>query len=141
MKILFLDDSYEILDSFGKILTDMELPFVICYDIFSADQAWEKGDIDVIITDLNIPTNGLSDSEIELTHGSLLTGWVWLATHVCRGAYHPVLERTIVFSDYLSDAVDAINRYHVCDNLFSSVKRISKTNYQEILYIIGAWNK
>ena len=68
-----------------------------------AHSHWSKREevpIHCIILDLNLPTDGLSDSQRERTVGGLLSGWVWLHDVALADAAE-MRQRTIIYSDYI----------------------------------------
>lgn len=75
-------------------------------DAFNANDAQSRWDnrnkvpIHCIILDLNLPTDGLSDSQRERSVGGLLSGWIWLHDVVLSEAPE-MRQRTIIYSDYI----------------------------------------
>lgn len=88
--ILLLENDVDLLREIKDILTERQgnntdfiFNVIACSNIYLANEALKKfPKIDIIVTDLNMPTNGLDESMIHETLCGCLTGWVWLKNYV-----------------------------------------------------------
>ena len=70
----------------------------------------EYGIIDAIILDLNLPTDGLDqETEIPETNKGVFSGWVWFTKH-CLPARSSMLQRTVIYSAYVEDLRQHLER-------------------------------
>lgn len=107
MKILVLEDkgstSIYMEDALRNAGHDVES----ASRVSDAQDIWADGDIQCIVADLNLPSDGLTDAQKTQTKGGLLTGWIWLANYVF--SENPAFrERTIIYSEYLADLRNSI---------------------------------
>ncbi|MCL2312429.1 MAG: response regulator [Firmicutes bacterium] len=83
-KILLLEDNAKTLVQTTQILTENGYDVEPCYNIFDARCNWDDfhSEIDIIITDLQVPMMGLRKNLWIETHSGLFSGIVWLAKYI-----------------------------------------------------------
>lgn len=84
MKNIFvLEDEVSILNEYKDKLSEAGFNVLAFSSIEKAQQGLlTDPDISCILTDLNLVTTGLSDSEIAQSFGSILTGWIFMKNYI-----------------------------------------------------------
>ncbi len=142
-KILIFDDRPQIRDFLRSSLESETTKVLIYSRVYDVNEYFENNgiNIDGIIVDMMMPTNGLTDNEKTLAGGGLLTGWIWLWKH-CNPSgksNHPLKDiPIIIYSDYSDcqfylDSLDPNSPEWKFANS-GKIKFISKRNADE--YII-----
>jgi CheY-like chemotaxis protein len=104
----------------ANALTELGHKVFSAYSVSDANSYLDEEKIDCIIVDLNMPTNGLSQGEVELTNDGLLTGWIWLHEYVLKEKPN-MKERTIIYTEYMSEL-----RAKISNNELEGILIISK---------------
>ena len=129
MKILVLDDRGSVNVHVAGMLEDEGHIVIRAFNCNDAESYWKK--CDCLIVDLNLPTDGLSEDQIVHTRGGLLTGWVWLKTHVL--SHKPeIAERTIIFSEYIANLREVVSTTEIGDVILIS-KRSPGSSVEKLL--------
>jgi DNA-binding NtrC family response regulator len=112
-KVVIFDNNITMLAHLSEIVERCGYEPILCDRIMAANNIWEKNyqNIDAIILDLNMPTNGLNDEQVERTINGRLTGWIWFMDTVVHGSTpNPVdIKKTIIFSGFIPDLEKNIN--------------------------------
>ena len=131
MNILIVEDRGAVTASIKPLLEKLGHIVHIAYNPADADALIideERGIIDAIILDLNLPTEGLNkETEIPETHKGLFSGWIWFTKH-CLPKRPEMLQRTVIYSAYSEDLRQHLERKHEKKDLqlLWQTKRIRK---------------
>jgi len=109
MKILLLEDDASVAEALEGILQDLGHDVLYAYEIYEADEHLENEKIDFIISDLNMSSAGLNESELTEAEEGALSGFVWLKNHVYK-VMPELRKNTIIFSafsEHLNDHLEA----------------------------------
>jgi len=102
MNILFLEDQGVVFEYLIEELEEEGHSIFRAENIPKAIYCWRHETIDCIVADLNMPPDGLTDKQRAETHGSLLSGWIWLKYYVFEKK--PSMKRqTILVTGYLGE--------------------------------------
>lgn len=102
-KILILEDNLELLKSTGALFEENGYCTIKCSSIVLAKQEMKtQKDINLICTDLNLATDGLTDEQIECSFGTRIAGWIWLVNYVYNEEKNKKI-KCVIHSAYISD--------------------------------------
>jgi len=110
-KVLLFDDRPQVRFSLASLCERYGMTVLSCKSVYEADDIWEEcfGEIDAIVLDMMIPSQGLTSEERILTNGALFTGWIWFWHHLnpSRESRHPAADKCVViYSGYLDEFID-----------------------------------
>jgi len=137
MKILILEDRELTLSMLAEVLSKNGYSIIPCVDIYEANEAWNQGNIDMVITDLSMNPDGLTMAEKHETNGAILSGWIWLKNYVLKNN-EDFKSRCIIFSDYIDYANQLIKENDIESGLFNDIKKIRKSSTNSIKDLIDA---
>jgi CheY-like chemotaxis protein len=102
--VLILEDTALLLVQLKELCEDAKYKVFDCYTIYEAMEAWNNhhDEIDIIVTDINMDSNGLTDDEARSTKDGKFSGWLWVHNHVILADTFPV-ENVIILSEYNKD--------------------------------------
>ena len=131
MNILWLEDRGSSVDALKKTISQRGFTIYKALDVLNAIAYWtqDRENINVIIIDLNVNSEGLKSEEIDLTRGGVLSGWIWLTKHVINDIDNNNIPTIIIYSNY----IDELERYIPREEINAlvnklSIKIISKTD-------------
>ena len=108
MRILLLEDKPDTLYSIAQELKQHYFVHM-CSSITKAKESIANNlaqdditkKIDTIVTDLNMSYAGLTPKEQEMTHGSKLSGWIWLINYVYIIPENSGI-KPVIYSEFIS---------------------------------------
>jgi len=111
MKILILEDSGSIYESFNDYAKENNMEFIKANKISAANDVFndQKKYIDLILVDLNVLPSGLLPNEVDQTDGGKLSGWIWLKNYVLTEDIS-WRNKIIIYSEYVTVLKDKISR-------------------------------
>ena len=141
MNVLVLDDRPEALRQIETtIKKERRLSYKLCSQIDEVRSEWDSKKYQCIVTDLCLNPDDLGEY-MPLTAGALLTGWVWLIKYVLLDDTNPMIEKTIIFSQYIPEAEKIIFDDEYSDiykpDLFKRIKRVPKARAADIGGLAG----
>ena len=110
MNILLVEDRGSAVGYIHELLSQERHRVTQAYNPNDAQDAWNKRTntpVHCIILDLNLPQDGLTPREKDLSRGGLLSGWNWLSGHVLKDSPQ-MKERVIIYSDYIRDLEERV---------------------------------
>ena len=121
--ILILEDRELLLDQLKWIFEGQGYSVYDCYNIYAANEKWKenKSQIDVIITDINMDSRGLSLEEKKISRNGKFSGWLWVNNHIIINGFPA--DKVIILSEYNS---------HLPDYVSSSKNDNHKANFKII---------
>jgi len=84
-----------------------------CINIYEAIENWVKHnvDIDIIVTDLNMNSNGLTADEAALTEDGQYSGWLWLLNYVLNDYdRNTILNKIFILSEYNKNLKEKVDK-------------------------------
>lgn len=107
-KILILEDNLDLLKNTGDLFEKNGYPTIKCSSIVQAKQEMKtQNNINLICTDLNLATDGLTDEQIECSFGTRIAGWIWLVNYVYNEEKNKKI-KCIIHSAYIADLKEYI---------------------------------
>lgn len=142
MKIMILEDTpsakdtiLQSIDVARNLKPATTISVIECSSIYQANEVIkEHEDIQLIITDLNMPMRGLRKELRSQTQNGFLTGWVWFVDKVSQ---NPKFKKTniIVFSEYIGLLKNTYGNEEHLNRRYGGKKRkialISKLGYEK----------
>lgn len=129
MNVLILDDRYMVNTAIADVFNKNGYTTLQCSNVYEADEQLAQYHIDYFIVDLSMPTAGLSEDERIQTKGGMLTGWVWLISHVYDNKEDERIRATVIFSEYLEEAKKiTLTDESLWPDAFSSVAKLQKSS-------------
>lgn len=113
-KILILEDNLDLLESTSRLFKENGFDTIKCSSIVVAKEIMRSDKkINLICTDLNLATDGLTDEQIENSFGTRIAGWVWLINYVYIDDKNKNI-KYIIRSSYIPDLKEYLED---CENI------------------------
>lgn len=112
-KILILEDNLELLKETNAMFKNNGYHTIKCSSIVQAKESMRtQNDINLILTDLNLATDGLTDEQIECSLGTRIAGWIWLVNYVYNDEKNKKI-KCIIHSAFIPDLKEYLDE---CEN-------------------------
>jgi response regulator RpfG family c-di-GMP phosphodiesterase len=114
--ILLLEDQSYILDTIAERFINHGYNVYKCKDIYKAIERFDSNqkEIDIIITDTNMDSNGLSNAEAKRSKNGKYSGWIWVTEYAIITKGFPP-EQVYILSEYLKNLREYIELHGTDD--------------------------
>jgi len=101
--VLILEDTALLLEQLAERCAEEHFKVFDCCSIYEAIDAWNnhQGEIRAIVTDINMDSNGLTETEARATKDGKFSGWLWVNNYVIPTGFFA--KNVIILSEYNRD--------------------------------------